>query len=605
MQKNVLIILLLCFSLFCQISTKLNAQVQTQDSLALVTLYDSTNGATWSNSTNWLSAEPVDNWYGVTVFGDRVSEVSLSNNNLTDSIPTEIGNLTGLTYLSLRNNNLAGTIPDTIGNLSNLTYLSLQGNDLSGTIPFTIGNLTNLTELHLAGNNLSGTIPEAIGNLINLTYLALLSNDLTGSIPDTIGNLINLTHLYLSHNSLAGTIPDVIYDLTNLVLLSLGYNYLIGGSLSSRIGNLTNLEYLQLESMSLEGPIPNEICNLIDLTQIGLGNNQNISGTIPANISNLANLEVLSLYNNSLVRSLPDSIGNLINLERLVLANNSLTGTIPEGIGNLVNLTEFQIQRNQFTGVIPDTIANLVNLTYFPLYDNDFYDLPDLSSLISLNSLHIYNNRFTFEDIEPNIGVPLSLFEYSPQDSVGIQKDTTLNIGDNLDMSVVVGGTANQYQWVKDGVDITNATDSIYIIASASVSDSGIYICRITNTIATDLTIYSRPVHVNVIDPTGFHENSSVVPHKYALYQNYPNPFNPTTVIKFDLPEASKVKIEILNVLGQTVATILDSKISAGQHQVNIDATYFPSGIYFYTIIAESHGQTDKFAKVKKMVLVR
>ena len=172
-------------------------------------------------------------------------------------------------------------------------------------------------------------------------------------------------------------------------------------------------------------------------------------------------------------------------------------------------------------------------------------------------------------------------------------------------MSVSVGGAANQYQWVKDGSDITGATDSVYIISNASVSDPGTYICRITNTIAIDLTLYSRPFQVEVIDPTGISGHSTNLPKEYALYQNYPNPFNPVTSIKFDLPEEARVKIEIFDVLGQPIAILLDSKKPAGFHQVNFDASQFSSGMYFYAILAESNEQKDNFSKVKKMLLVK
>ena len=68
----------------------------------------------------------------------------LKNNDLTDTIPVELGSLTNLTFLSLSKNDLIGTIPSQLGNLSNLGYLSLSGNDLIGTIPVELGNLSNL-----------------------------------------------------------------------------------------------------------------------------------------------------------------------------------------------------------------------------------------------------------------------------------------------------------------------------------------------------------------------------------------------------------------------------------------------------------------------------
>ena len=72
--------------------------------------------------------------------------------------------------------------------VENTTSLDLYDNDLTGSIPPEIGNLTNLTVLNLSYNQLTGSIPPEIWNLTNLTYLILGNNQLTGSIPTEIGN---------------------------------------------------------------------------------------------------------------------------------------------------------------------------------------------------------------------------------------------------------------------------------------------------------------------------------------------------------------------------------------------------------------------------------
>ena len=92
--------------------------------------------------------------------------------------------------------------------------LNLTFNQLTGSIPPEIGNLTNLTHLYLYGNQLTGSIPSEIGNLTNLTYLNLYGNQLTDSIPSEIGNLTNLEKLYLNGNQLTGEIPESICDLS-------------------------------------------------------------------------------------------------------------------------------------------------------------------------------------------------------------------------------------------------------------------------------------------------------------------------------------------------------------------------------------------------------
>jgi Leucine-rich repeat (LRR) protein len=159
--------------------------------------------------------------------GSNTTYLNLSQNQLTGSIPPEIGELINLTNLQLTFNQLTGLIPPEIGNLTNLERLQLRNNELTGEIPSEIGNLTNLEWLELQNNELTGSIPSEIGNLINLERLHLDNNQLTGSIPSELGNLINLDHLFLNDNQLIGEIPESICELSTM-----SWNSVYGSSFS-------------------------------------------------------------------------------------------------------------------------------------------------------------------------------------------------------------------------------------------------------------------------------------------------------------------------------------------------------------------------------------
>ena len=120
-----------------------NGQVNEQDSLAVVNLYNSTKGPNWNNHTNWLTHSPVSTWYGITVTNKRVTEIALQFNGLNGSIPVSIGDLTKLTFLSLVGSRLTN-IPSSLGNLTNLIELDLSVTGLSGSIPSSFGKLVNL-----------------------------------------------------------------------------------------------------------------------------------------------------------------------------------------------------------------------------------------------------------------------------------------------------------------------------------------------------------------------------------------------------------------------------------------------------------------------------
>ena len=208
------------------------ANVSRTDSLALVAIYDATDGDNWTDTTNWKSDEPVGNWHGVTVENSAVIRLDLDSNNLQGTLPSAIGNLTSLEGLLLGNNQLSGAIPAEIGNLTSLEGLGLHGNSLSGAIPAEIGNLTNLRQLFLSDNSLSGAIPAEIGNLTSLEGLLLGNNQLSGAIPSEIGNLTSLEDfLWLGGNQLSGAIPSEIANLTNLETLYVNDNTELTGEL--------------------------------------------------------------------------------------------------------------------------------------------------------------------------------------------------------------------------------------------------------------------------------------------------------------------------------------------------------------------------------------
>ena len=259
------------------------------DSLALIALYNSTDGANWTNT--WDLSQPIDTWFGVSLNGAGCVEC------------LDMGGTASCSGNNTNGNNLVGTIAMELGNLSNLTKLTLFNNELSGSIPRELGNLSNLTWLELSLNDLSGDIPLELGNLSNLEFLSLSRNQLSGSIPRELGNLSNLESLSFNTNMLSGIIP-------------------------LELGNLSKLEFLSLSGNMLSGNVPAELGNLSNLGTLWLYNNQ-LSGSIPAELGNLSNLGVLSLSGNMLSGNVPAELGNLSNLGTLWLYNNQLEGCFP------------------------------------------------------------------------------------------------------------------------------------------------------------------------------------------------------------------------------------------------------------------------------------
>ena len=238
------------------------------DTETLAAIYNALGGEEWKNNTNWLSDEPVDDWYGIRVDADGRGDA-----------------------LNLKDNRLSGEIPPELVDLVNLKGLNLSGNQLSGEIPPELGNLVNLKTLYLSGNQLSGEIPPELGNLVNLKYLYLSGNQLSGEIPPELGNLVNLKHLYLSGNQLSGEIPPELGNLVNLKGLNLRGNQL-SGEIPPELGNLVKLDWkgMRLSGNPLTGCLPRNLQDKMsgsEFRDLGLPLCDN-TGAIPGRVAPVA-----------------------------------------------------------------------------------------------------------------------------------------------------------------------------------------------------------------------------------------------------------------------------------------------------------------------------
>ena len=418
---------------------------RTTDSLALVQLYNATNGAAWTTRTNWVNgSSPISAWYGVTF------------NNTTKRV----------TQINLPSNNLTGSVVSSIGNLTALTRVDFSNNDISGAIPTELLEIPVLAHLNLHNNNFEGELPAALSASTALTYLDLSLNELTGSIMD-LSALTGLTNLLLYGNSLLGSIPTSIGSLTNLVAVDLNGNQLTG-SIPSSLGSLSALNYLYLQSNALTGSIPSELGSLNAVINFNLSDNQ-------------------------LTGSIPSSLGSLASVNDLQLQNNELTGTIPATLNSATNLTNLDVGGNLLSGAVP-SLSALTNLSGLSIANNQITGLPNLSGLPSLSNLYVQDNYLTFEDLEPNVS---KLTVWSPQASVG-QRDTILYVnGQSVSIPISVGGTANLFQWYKNDVAVGGQTTGTLSFTATPLSP-GSYQLKVTNSIVTGLTIVSEAIYINV-----------------------------------------------------------------------------------------------------------
>ncbi|XP_062201766.1 receptor kinase-like protein Xa21 [Phragmites australis] len=179
---------------------------------------------------------------------DQLTELYLQENNLSGIIPADLAGCKKLLALNLSSNTLCGPIPEELfGKLNQLSLgLDLSNNQLTHSIPYEIGNLINLGSLNISNNNISGQIPPTLGSCVLLQALRLEGNFLEGQIPPSLAELKGIKEMDFSQNSLSGEIPEFFELFDSLQYLNLSFNNLDGPIPTKGIfSNGTNRLFLQ------------------------------------------------------------------------------------------------------------------------------------------------------------------------------------------------------------------------------------------------------------------------------------------------------------------------------------------------------------------------
>ena len=392
------------------------------DREVLEVFFAATGGEAWTDNTNWLTDEPLSEWYGVRLRYERVHGLSLRDNNLKGGIPAEIGGLDSLFNLHVGGNELAGLIPPELGKLKGVRYLFLDRNEFEGALPPEMGGMESLEQLSLSNTDLSGTVPTTFANL-GLNRFYFVQTDLCfppslqpwlDSIPDkdepsictirlvvdppsltfeALGDTATLSVATIGAEGDTLDTPSVIWSSADTAIASVDSAGLVTAvdfgetQVTARSDTLSatvevavvfkpsDREVLEILYGATDGDSWTDNSNWLtdeplsewagvhtnedgQVDTLSLTDN-NLAGAIPPELGELDQLVRLDLSHNLLSGPIPAELGVLKEVRDLILDHNEIEGTLPSALGYMTGLRRLDIRSTKLAGVVPGAFANL------------------------------------------------------------------------------------------------------------------------------------------------------------------------------------------------------------------------------------------------------
>jgi hypothetical protein len=265
--------------------------------------------------------------------------------------------------------------------------------------------------------------------------------------------------------------------------------------------------------------------------------------------------------------------------------------------------THYQLQ--VFEGTDPVVIDTLVTDTSFtntePLKSNTTYNwrvngINQSDSLFGEPKVSDWSSIYTFETGISLLSTPISEIPYEGQENVGKSvtyqwSNSESSYSYHLQVSTDSMFSSVDFEYSLIDSNVYNSSDSLEVNTQ--------YFWRVRSQVGNDqfYSDWSDTISFTTGIRTSTEPNTT--PSSFSLQQNYPNPFNPTTTITYSLPQSGMVTLNVYDITGRFITTLVDGVKGVGTHSVQFEGSSLSSGMYVYTL------ETDGYRQTRQMMLVK
>ena len=429
------------FSIQDSVKLPLSSYLQ-QDSLALVSLYETNGGVNWVNNQNWLTGK-LNTWEGLVMNADSLFAINLPSNQLDGMLTSALDSLNFIREIDFSNNNLTD-VSALENQINNLNILNLSGNSLSFE---QLEGFTTIPNFNYNNQNFEYNLPieifESLGTDISISVQANAS--------------ANTFQWYKDSVQIAGETTQTL-NLPNAQRSDEGFYYV-------EINN-SNLPDLTLISTATEVKISSLERDVIALRQFYDSTNGDGWSTINWDTTSENPTEWST------------------NDQDIIVENN--------------RVVEINLSDNNLTGSVPSVLNEVLGLRTINLENNALESTADLTELPNLTTLNLSGNALGYDDLERNIAI--EGFEFSNQANFGNEPGQKIAQGSSFTLNFEVKGSANVYKWYRNDVLISNADTSEFTIDSITFETMGEYRLEVENEIVNavnpEFKLISNPVNI-------------------------------------------------------------------------------------------------------------